>query len=88
MPKQPIEDKLAAEVSQAISEGLSYGMWKAKQNPVVVKTPKPADPRLRFNCQYCGKETFTRIFRGRKYCSDICKYNAAQIRRHERKNNG
>ena len=80
-------DNLSTEVSQALSEGLSYGKWKAKQNPIVVKKPEPTDQRLRFNCHYCGKETITRIIRGRKYCSDICKYNAAQMRKRERKNN-
>ena len=78
--KEP--DKLAQDVHSAIAARMSYGMWKAMQRPV-----EPAEPKVYGTecvCEYCGESFFVYTKRKRKYCCDVCSYEASKERERKR----
>ena len=80
-------DRLSAESSMALAAGMSYGKWKAMQNPVkIIPTPKPNE--MKCICELCGKEFIQYDRRARKYCSTSCKNAIAYERKKERIQNG
>lgn len=73
MAKKKEMDKLSQEVHQALAAGMSYGKWKAMQDPVKIepkKLPIGIDTKI---CAYCGCEYAPFDNRPRKYCSTRCK---------------
>lgn len=79
-------DKLAWEVSQALSAGMSYGKWKALQTPVPVIEVKDVKNENEIACAYCGKVFIPRYNKRKKYCDDRCAHQASCKRRRERMN--
>lgn len=61
-------DKLAQDVSKAIAAGMSYGRWKAMQQPVAVEKSIPEGWKV---CPYC-KKPFKPV-QGKRYCEDYCR---------------
>lgn len=69
--KKPM-DKLSREVAQALACNMSYGKWKALQQPgKVEEKPLPAGWR---KCENCGKP-FKRT-QGKKFCDFYCRERA------------
>lgn len=64
-------DNLAKEAVLARSAGMSYGKWKAMQNPT--KIEKKADPNER-RCRNCGEIIVQKTNRSRFYCGAYCGY--------------
>lgn len=78
-------DKLTRENAQALAAGMSYGKWKAMQQPVAVKEEKPPKPTYNVQkCAYCGTEFIDGGDKRRKYCGDRCGKAAYDRRRRER----
>ena len=72
-------DKLSREVAQALACGMSYGKWKAKQEPVkIVKQEYPADWRL---CEHCGKPF--KPVQGKRFCDIYCRDRAYRKKQNE-----
>ena len=68
--KEP--DKLAQEVHQALAAGMSYGKWKAMQEPVKIE-PKNLPIGIETKtCAYCGAEFYSEDPR-KKYCGIRCR---------------
>lgn len=63
-------DKLSREVAQALACGMSYGKWKAKQEPV--KIVKPEIPEGWKKCPGCGK-VFKPVNGKQRYCDIGCR---------------
>lgn len=64
-------DKLDLEAKAASDAGMSYGKWKAMQNPVRIEQPKTEQGR-KITCAFCGKEVYRKDKRRAKYCSPLC----------------
>lgn len=62
-------DKLGRDIKAASDAGMSYGKWKAMQNPVKIEPPKVG---TKFTCECCGKEFVRYDNRQVKYCSWDC----------------
>ena len=72
MAKKKEMDKLSMDVHQAIAAGMSYGKWKAMQDPVKIQ-PKVIPIGIETKkCAWCGVE-FTGMDNKTKYCSKMCK---------------
>ncbi len=69
-------DKLSQEVAMALAAGMSYGKWKAMQQPVAVEE-KPIPEGWR-KCEYCGKP-FKKAY-GKRYCDLECREQAYKPR--------
>lgn len=72
--KQP--DKLSVDVAKARAAGLSYGQWKATQDPETVE--EAIALRGMKACRYCGK-----LFKPKTtqlYCNIDCQYYARLAR--------
>ena len=63
-------DRLAMDAMLARQEKMSYGKWKAMQQPVKEKKSSPEDWR---KCEYCGKP-FKKKF-SKKFCDTECREN-------------
>ena len=72
--KKPM-DKLAWENAQALAAGMSYGKWKAMQDPVRIEKKTPEGW---MKCRYCGKEFPPKT--SKIYCDDYCRYMATKDR--------
>lgn len=73
MAKEKELDKLAQDAIAAQKAGMSYGKWKAMQEPVVIK-PKPLPGVVRMVvCRHCGKEFPVYHNKYKVYCSDQCR---------------
>lgn len=64
-------DKLAQDVSKAIVAGMSYGKWKAMQEPMKPKEEIPEGWKV---CPWCGK-AFKPVC-GQVFCEPNCKAQA------------
>jgi hypothetical protein len=76
-------DNLARDAMLARQAGLSYGQWKAMQEPV--KPVKEKIPEGWYVCRYCGKPFKPRVKRTQKYCEWICMQRAQREREKRRK---
>lgn len=65
-------DKLSQEVAQALAAGMSYGKWKALQEPVKIVKEEEI-PEGWSKCQYCGKVFKPTIKRPQKFCDSVCR---------------
>lgn len=65
-------DKLAQDVHQAIAAGMSYGRWKAMQEPVKIEKSIPKGWKV---CPQCGKQ-FKPHHGQQKYCEIYCREQA------------
>lgn len=65
-------DRLARNAMLARQAGMSYGKWKAMQQPV--KIVKPEVPEGWRKCKHCG-EPFPGK-QGKRFCSDECRREA------------
>ena len=64
-------DKLTKDAIQAKQSGMSYGKWKAMQEPVEQKKSLPEDW---IKCEYCGKPFKPRY--GKRFCDVYCRERA------------
>ena len=81
MAKKKKMDKLSQDAAAAKASGMSYGKWKAMQEPVVL--PKKEVIRRSCVCAYCGKTFYTNNRHNKKYCDDVCKISASNERNKE-----
>ena len=79
MAKKKEMDKLAYENHLALAAGMSYGKWKAMQNPVKIEPKKLPIGIETKKCPWCGVEFFSGDHKT-KYCSKRCK----QLARNDR----
>lgn len=69
-------DHLARDAMMAKQSGMSYGKWKALQDPVPVKEyPIPEGWR---KCEYCGKPFKKK--KGQRFCEFYCREQAYRAR--------
>lgn len=61
-------DKLSQDAAKALAAGMSYGKWKAMQQPVSTENGIPEGWKA---CPQCGKPF--RPTRGKKYCEPYCR---------------
>lgn len=72
-------DKLSREVAQALACGMSYGKWKAKQEPVKIERKEYPD---NWNlCEHCGKPF--KPLQGKRFCDIDCRREAYKDRQSE-----
>lgn len=82
MAKKKQPDKLSQEVAQALACGMSYGKWKAMQQPVKIeKKPIPDGWK---ECKGCGKP-FKPHDPRQKYCDTVCRSRINDIAFRERR---
>lgn len=74
MAKKKEPDKLSQEVAAALATGMSYGKWKAMQNPVKITKSLPEGW---IKCAWCGKPFKPATKRRQRYCESFCQ-RAAQ----------
>lgn len=84
MAKQKQPDRLSIESSKALAAGMSYGKWKAMQNPTVIIQPQRTRGIKRI-CEWCGKEYERHDNRASKYCSYECQHLADKKRMRDKK---
>ena len=65
-------DKLSQEAAMALAAGMSYGKWKAMQNPVKIEPKKLPIGIETKKCPWCGVEFFS-MDNKTKYCSKRCR---------------
>lgn len=66
-------DNLARDAMLALKAGMTYGKWKAMQEPVKIK--KKTLPDGWIECKYCGK-AFKPTRGCQKYCCMDCRNRA------------
>jgi hypothetical protein len=86
-------DKLAQDASKAIAAGMSYGKWKAMQQPVKTENGLPEGWKI---CPQCGKKF--KAGKNKKFCEAYCRNMAyydkereiekARYYRNKEQNNG
>lgn len=86
MAKNTEPDKLAQESTAALAAGMSYGKWKAMQNPVTI-VKKDEIPDGWCVCQWCGKPFRPKIKRVQKFCESECQRQAFYARSKEKAEN-
>lgn len=74
-------DRLARNAMLAKQAGMSYGKWKAMQEPV--KVDENYVPEGWRKCEYCGK-AFKKA-NGKRFCDISCREKAYEPRYRERK---
>ena len=84
MAKKKEMDKLAWENAQALAAGMSYGKWKAMQEPVKI-VPKTEMPEGWRKCEWCGTWYKPKTKRPQKYCQSYCQLSASWSRAKKRK---
>lgn len=72
MAKKKKMDKLSWENAQALAAHMSYGKWKAMQDPVKI-VKQEVIPEGWSKCQYCGKVFKPTIKRPQKFCDSVCR---------------
>ena len=71
-------DQLAKDAAEARKAGMSYGQWKATQEPVVIRRPEKPEGV----CRHCGRE----LPKGKKiWCSEECCTEGSRKRRREKR---
>ena len=84
MAKKQKIDKLAQEAEMAMAAGMSYGRWKAMQEPVEQENHTEIEPEL-VVCKCCGKQFRPKVKRRQIYCDFFCQREAQyQRERHLR----
>lgn len=78
-------DKLAWENAQALAAGMSYGKWKAMQEPVKIVKEKEL-PEGWCRCAWCNTPFKPKTKRPRKYCESRCQQIAWNSKRPARYN--
>ena len=73
MAKKKKMDKLSWENAHALAAGMSYGKWKAMQEPVKI-VPKTESTEGWQPCEYCG--TLFKPKKGKRFCCDECRREA------------
>ena len=73
--KEP--DKLAQDAAAALAAGMSYGKWKAMQDPVKIVKKIPEGWRV---CLWCGKAFKPKTRGPQKYCEAVCQSRASYAR--------
>ena len=77
-------DQLAKDAAAARAAGMSYGKWKALQEPVVEEAPKVVEiPEGWKRCPHCGKIFKPAPRKAKKYCEPLCQMAAARARDRE-----
>ena len=71
MAKKP--DKLAQDVSKAIAAKMSYGKWKAMQEPVKLEKQIPEGWLV---CEYCGRAFKPKTKKSQRFCEVECQKQA------------
>lgn len=71
MGRKKKPDKLSQDVAKALAAGMSYGKWKAMQQPVETEKGLPEGWKI---CPQCGKKF--RSSQGKKYCEAYCRNQA------------
>lgn len=66
-------DRLAMNAMLARQAGMSYGKWKAMQEPVQIV--KPDCPEGWVKCEYCGKP-FKKFGGKKRFCDIYCRERA------------
>lgn len=74
MAKKKPMDKLSQDAAKALACNMSYGKWKAMQEPTPI-APK-AIPEGWAVCKRCGRVFKPTIKRPQKYCDIICQTQA------------
>lgn len=69
MARKKKMDKLSQEVAMAHAAGMSYGKWKAMQEPVKIVKPDTL-PEGWKKCELCGKPFKPR--KGKRFCDEVC----------------
>ena len=77
-------DQLAKDVSAAIAAGMSYGKWKAMQDPVNIYQPKDLPEGWKL-CAYCGKPFKIKSSKKQMYCDIYCQRAAQKERDRQKK---
>ena len=76
-------DKLAQDAAAALAAGMSYGKWKAMQDPV--KIEKPPLPECWRICAWCGTPFKIKNKRNQLYCQVYCQKAAGAERSRQKK---
>ena len=71
MGRKKKPDKLAQDAAKALAAGLSYGKWRAMQQPVQVEKESEKDYKT---CPNCGKKF--KAGRNKKFCDAYCRNQA------------
>lgn len=79
--KEP--DRLAQESTAALAAGMSYGKWKAMQNPVEIQ--KPPIPDGWRTCVWCGSPFKIKNNKNQLYCEVYCQRSAQSDREKKKK---
>jgi hypothetical protein len=87
MARKKEPDKLAQDAAAALAAGMSYGKWKAMQEPVKIEKKAEEIPEGWLICKQCGKPFKPKTYRKQKYCEMSCQ-QAAQKERDRGKYNG
>lgn len=82
MAKEKEMDKLAQDAAAALAANMSYGKYKAMQNPV--KIEKPALRAGWKICPWCGTPFKLKNNRVKIYCDIICQKAAQGARERQR----
>ena len=72
-------DKLAQEAEMAMAAGMSYGRWKAMQEPIKNEQSPELEPEL-VVCKCCGKQFRPKGKRRQSYCEFSCQREAQYLR--------
>lgn len=79
MPKRKKLSKLEQDAAAAKKAGLSYGKWRAEQQPCIDGSEKPAPATYGTRvCKQCGKTFALKDKRNRVYCCALCRQMAGQ----------
>lgn len=72
-------DKLAQDAAAALAAGMSYGKWKAMQDPVKIYKPQDLPPGWKL-CEWC-RTPFKPSTKGKQlYCQVYCQKTAQRHR--------
>lgn len=77
-------NRLDRDIVSAIRAGMSYGKWKAMQNPVTI-TPVQAIPEGWLVCVWCGKPYKPKTKRKQLFCEANCQQEEYRARAREKK---
>ena len=77
-------DNLAREAMLAKKAGMSYGKWKAMQEPK--KPKKKPVPENWLVCEYCGKQFKPTTKRPQRFCEHFCQVMSYREKNREKNN--
>ena len=78
MGRKKKPDKLAQDAAKALAAGLSYGKWRAMQQPVETEKGIPEGYKI---CPQCGKKF--KAGNNKKFCEEYCRQQAYRYRARE-----